>query len=336
MTDIAKDLRAELAERLHARRGPRSSPSRSRSTARANGCCGCRRRARRRGAEIETRLHPRGRPRHAVRLEPGRLHAHLLASATPARSGWCATSTPREIVGQIMLARDRLGDWPGARRRPTTACARRGAHDHQRRADGHGRAALQFRQCARRAWRSSPTATASRCRKRRITLSTSGVVPKIARWPATRSAPCSRSRCTRCATSCATSSCRSTANIRSHELLDACRAYPGALQRAAHHLRICDAEGRQRQRSPTPASWCGCSTGIPAKINLIPFNPWPGAPYECSDWEQIESFAEIVFRAGYASPVRTPRGRDILAACGQLKSETEKLRARARLIADEA
>ena len=59
--------------------------------------------------------------------------------------------------------------------------------------------------------------------------------------------------------------------------------------------------------------------GIPAKINLIPFNPWPGAPYECSDWEQIEKFAEIVNRAGYASPVRTPRGRDIMAACGQLK-----------------
>ncbi|MGH6831337.1 MAG: 23S rRNA (adenine(2503)-C(2))-methyltransferase RlmN, partial [Methylocella sp.] len=72
--------------------------------------------------------------------------------------------------------------------------------------------------------------------------------------------------------------------------------------------------------------------GIPAKINLIPFNPWPGAPYECSDGGRIEKFSEIVFNAGYASPVRTPRGRDILAACGQLKSATEKLRARARLV----
>ena len=70
--------------------------------------------------------------------------------------------------------------------------------------------------------------------------------------------------------------------------------------------------------------------GIPAKINLIPFNPWPGAPYECSDWEQIEKFAEIVNRAGYASPVRTPRGRDIMAACGQLKSASVKERASAR------
>ena len=69
--------------------------------------------------------------------------------------------------------------------------------------------------------------------------------------------------------------------------------------------------------------------GIPAKINLIPFNPWPGAPYECSDWEQIERFAEVVNKAGYASPVRTPRGRDIHAACGQLKSASVKQRASA-------
>ena len=70
--------------------------------------------------------------------------------------------------------------------------------------------------------------------------------------------------------------------------------------------------------------------GIPAKINLIPFNPWPGTDYQCSDWKTIEAFAAILNRAGYASPIRTPRGRDILAACGQLKSESEKLRASAR------
>jgi 23S rRNA (adenine2503-C2)-methyltransferase len=70
--------------------------------------------------------------------------------------------------------------------------------------------------------------------------------------------------------------------------------------------------------------------GIPAKINLIPFNPWPGTIYECSDWDQIEKFSEYIFNAGYSSPVRTPRGRDILAACGQLKSETEKLSVRER------
>jgi 23S rRNA (adenine2503-C2)-methyltransferase len=68
-------------------------------------------------------------------------------------------------------------------------------------------------------------------------------------------------------------------------------------------------------------------SGIPAKINLIPFNSWPGSSYECSDWEQIEKFGDIVNRGGYASPIRTPRGEDISAACGQLKSDTKKVRA---------
>ena len=76
--------------------------------------------------------------------------------------------------------------------------------------------------------------------------------------------------------------------------------------------------------------------GVPSKVNLIPFNPWPGAPYECSDWEQIEKFAEVVNRAGYASPVRSPRGRDIMAACGQLKSATERARKSRAEIAREA
>ena len=70
--------------------------------------------------------------------------------------------------------------------------------------------------------------------------------------------------------------------------------------------------------------------GIPAKVNLIPFNPWPGSNYECSDWGTIETFGEIVNKAGFAAPIRTPRGRDILAACGQLKSESEKIRASAK------
>ncbi len=74
--------------------------------------------------------------------------------------------------------------------------------------------------------------------------------------------------------------------------------------------------------------------GIPAKINLIPFNPWPGSPYECSDWETIEKFAEVLNRAGYSSPIRTPRGRDILAACGQLRSESVKVRASERAKAE--
>jgi 23S rRNA (adenine2503-C2)-methyltransferase len=76
--------------------------------------------------------------------------------------------------------------------------------------------------------------------------------------------------------------------------------------------------------------------GIPAKINLIPFNPWPGSPYECSSPAAIRTFADIVNRAGYASPIRTPRGRDILAACGQLKSDSEKTRASERRAVERA
>jgi 23S rRNA (adenine2503-C2)-methyltransferase len=115
------------------------------------------------------------------------------------------------------------------------------------------------------------------------------------------------------------------------QLLEACRNYPGAsnARRITFEyvmlkgVNDSDADARELVR---------LLKGIPAKINLIPFNPWPGTKYECSDWDRIERFSDIVFRAGYASPVRTPRGRDILAACGQLKSETEKLSARARLM----
>jgi 23S rRNA (adenine2503-C2)-methyltransferase len=110
------------------------------------------------------------------------------------------------------------------------------------------------------------------------------------------------------------------------EVLDACRNYPGlsnARRITFEYVMLKGvndsiAEARELVR---------LLAGIPAKINLIPFNPWPGSPYECSDWEQIERFAEVVNRAGYASPIRTPRGRDIMAACGQLRSASEKVRA---------
>jgi 23S rRNA (adenine2503-C2)-methyltransferase len=113
------------------------------------------------------------------------------------------------------------------------------------------------------------------------------------------------------------------------ELLDACRTYPGtsnAKRITFEYVMLegvndSDAEARELVR---------LLKGIPAKINLIPFNPWPGSPYRCSSWERIEEFADIVNAAGYASPIRTPRGRDIAAACGQLKSESVKLRASER------
>jgi len=114
------------------------------------------------------------------------------------------------------------------------------------------------------------------------------------------------------------------------ELLAACRAYPGlsnARRITFEYVMLKDvndslADARELVR---------LLAGIPAKINLIPFNPWPGTDYACSEWDQIERFADVVNRAGYASPIRTPRGRDILAACGQLKSESERLRIRERM-----
>jgi 23S rRNA (adenine2503-C2)-methyltransferase len=114
------------------------------------------------------------------------------------------------------------------------------------------------------------------------------------------------------------------------ELLDACRAYPGLSNARRITFEYVMLKGVNDSTADAKAL-VRLLQGIPAKINLIPFNPWPGTKYECSEWDQIERFSQIVFDSGYASPVRTPRGRDILAACGQLKSTTEKLSARERL-----
>ena len=118
------------------------------------------------------------------------------------------------------------------------------------------------------------------------------------------------------------------------ELLDACRAYP----RLSNAERITFEYVMLKDVNDSDAAarnLVRLIAGIPAKINLIPFNAWPGSIYERSDWDRIEAFAEIVNRAGYASPVRTPRGQDILAACGQLKSATERARKSRKQIAAE-
>ena len=119
------------------------------------------------------------------------------------------------------------------------------------------------------------------------------------------------------------------------QLIKACRDYPGlsnARRITFEYVMLKDVNDSLEDAK----QMVKLLRGIPAKINLIPFNPWPGTNYQCSDWETIERFADHINNAGYASPIRTPRGRDILAACGQLKSETEKLSARARLMLDEA
>ena len=163
--------------------------------------------------------------------------------------------------------------------------------------------------------------------KRRITLSTSGVVPEIAHWGEETG------------TMLAISLHAVRDELRDvlvpinrkypiAELLDACRNYPGLSNARRITFEYVMLKGVNDSLAEAK-ELVRLLAGIPAKINLIPFNPWPGAPYECSDWEQIERFADVVNRAGYASPVRTPRGRDIYAACGQLKSASVKQRASA-------
>jgi 23S rRNA (adenine2503-C2)-methyltransferase len=164
--------------------------------------------------------------------------------------------------------------------------------------------------------------------KRRVTLSTAGVVPALYRLREVSEV------------SLAVSLHAPSDELRNElvplnrkypiqQLLQACRDYPGSSNARRITFEYVMLKGINDSMDDAKLL-VKLLKGIPAKINLIPFNPWPGTKYECSDWEQIEKFSEYIFNAGYSSPVRTPRGRDILAACGQLKSETEKLSARER------
>jgi 23S rRNA (adenine2503-C2)-methyltransferase len=165
--------------------------------------------------------------------------------------------------------------------------------------------------------------------KRRITLSTSGVVPEIVRAGE------------EIGTSLAISLHGTTDEIRNKlvplnkkypiaELLNACAKYPSASNARRITFEYVMLKGINDSKDDAKRL-VRLLAGLPAKVNLIPFNPWPGSPYECSEWDVIEVFAEILNNAGYASPVRTPRGRDIMAACGQLKSDSQRLRAKDRL-----
>lgn len=238
--------------------------------------------------------------------------------------------TTEEIVAQVMVARARLGDFEG-RAAPTKAILR---NDDSRLITnivfmGMGEPLYNFDN-VRDAIDVISDGDGLSVGRRRITVSTSGVVPRIAPLGNEVSAMLAISlHAVRDELRNELVPLNRKYPIR--ELLEACRTYPGvsnARRITFEYVMLkgvndTDAEARDLVR---------LLAGIPAKINLIPFNPWPGARYECSDWARIEQFSDIVFRAGYASPVRTPRGRDILAACGQLKSETEKISARARLM----
>jgi 23S rRNA (adenine2503-C2)-methyltransferase len=249
---------------------------------------------------------------------------------------FCHTGTQRlvrnltagEIVGQIMTARDRLGDWPGGTR-PTDGVVPGGERCITNIVMmGMGEPLYNF-DAVRDALLIVADGEGIAISKRRITLSTSGVVPNIARTGA------------EIGCMLAVSLHAVGDELRNDlvplnrkypiaELLEACRNYPGvsnAKRITFEYVMLKDVNDSIEDAK----ALVRLLKGIPAKINLIPFNPWPGTRYECSDWGQIEKFSQVVFDAGYASPVRTPRGRDILAACGQLKSATEKLSVRERM-----
>jgi 23S rRNA (adenine2503-C2)-methyltransferase len=234
--------------------------------------------------------------------------------------------TPGEIVGQVMVARDRLGEWPASTSPSPAAAGNRLVSNIVMM--GMGEPLYNF-EAVRDALLVIADGEGLSISKRRITLSTSGVVPMIARAGE------------EIGTMLAVSLHATRDDLRNElvplnrkypirELIDACRNYPGVSNARRITFEYVMLKGVNDSAADAKAL-LRLLKGIPAKINLIPFNPWPGTRYECSDWDQIEKFSEIIFNAGYASPVRTPRGRDILAACGQLKSATEKLSARERL-----
>lgn len=226
--------------------------------------------------------------------------------------------TAAEIVAQVQVARDDLGEWPSPkedRRLSNIVFMGMGEPlynlDHVAQAidiiaDNEGIAIS----------------------RRRITVSTSGVVPQLEALGTKTQAMLAISLH---ATNDALREKLVPLNRKYplQELMAGIRAYPGLSNARRVTFEYVMLKGVND--SPAEAkALVQLLKGIPAKINLIPFNPWPGTEYECSDWKTIEGFAAILNRAGYASPIRTPRGRDILAACGQLKSESEKLRASAR------
>ncbi|WP_101457621.1 23S rRNA (adenine(2503)-C(2))-methyltransferase RlmN [Brucella melitensis] len=236
--------------------------------------------------------------------------------------------TSEEILAQLLTARDRLGNFPDKDTPDGAMVPAEGRKITNIVMMGMGEPLYNFEE-VKKALLIASDGDGLSLSKRRITLSTSGVVPEIYRTgdeigvmlaislhavrdelrdilvPINKKYPLA-------------------------ELIKACREYPGlsnAKRITFEYVMLKDINDSLDDAKLLVK----LLQGIPAKINLIPFNPWPGTNYQCSDWEQIEKFADYVNAAGYASPIRTPRGRDILAACGQLKSESERLRKSERL-----
>jgi len=226
--------------------------------------------------------------------------------------------TAAEIVAQVQVARDDLGEWPSPKEdRRLSNIVFMGMGEPLYNLDSVA-AAIDI----------IADHEGIAISRRRITVSTSGVVPQIGPLGARTQAMLAISLH---ATNDALREKLVPLNRKYPlaELMAAVKAYPGLSNAKRITFEYVMLKGVND--SPADArALVKLLAGVPAKINLIPFNPWPGTDYECSEWPTIEAFAAILNRAGYASPIRTPRGRDILAACGQLKSESEKVRASAR------
>lgn len=235
---------------------------------------------------------------------------------------FCHTGTQRlvknlsagEIVGQMLVARDDLGEWPspndGTRLISNVVLM------------GMGEPLYNYENVAA-AIRIMMSPDGIALSKRRITLSTSGVIPQMQR--------CGEELNVNLAISlhAVHDELRNklvpiNKKYPLSELLQACRDYPGLSNARRITFEYVMLKGVNDSLDDAKAL-VKMMENIPAKINLIPFNPWPGSPYECSDWSTIEAFGDYVNAAGYASPIRMPRGRDIMAACGQLKSASEKI-----------
>lgn len=236
--------------------------------------------------------------------------------------------TAAEIVAQLVLARDRLGDWSGGSAPDGAVVPGDGGRFVTNIVFMGMGEPLYNLDAVRDAIEVMADGEGLGVGRRKITVSTSGVVPQMKRLGQETGAQLAISL------HAVTDALRDVLVPinRKHpiaELLAACRDYPGA----SNARRITFEYVMLKGINDSPAEareLVRLLKGLPAKINLIPFNPWPGSPYECSDWDTIEKFSEIVFRAGYASPVRTPRGRDISAACGQLKSQSKRMTAKER------
>ncbi|MGI9400734.1 MAG: 23S rRNA (adenine(2503)-C(2))-methyltransferase RlmN [Rhizobiaceae bacterium] len=233
-----------------------------------------------------------------------------------------------EILAQMLVARDRLGDFPDADTPAGAIVPAAGRKISNIVMMGMGEPLYNF-EAVRSALLVAADGDGLSLSRRRITLSTSGIVPYIEK--------------TGDEIGCmlAISLHAVTDELRDElvpinkkyplaDLLDACRNYPGASNARRITFEYVMLKGVNDSLADAK-ELVRLLKGVPAKINLIPFNPWPGSDFQCSDWEQIEKFADFINDNGYASPIRTPRGRDILAACGQLKSESERLRKADRL-----